>query len=88
MRQDDWKTSGLGLATTLSMAYVLCAVFDALFPPYGLLRLLAPVSPWPIEGNVAGFVTGFAMFAFAGFGLGAFHALAQEFWSERLKRDS
>lgn len=85
MKQDDWKLGGFSLATTLGVAYVLCAVFDTLFPPNGLLTLLATASPWPIAGSIAGSVIGFATFVGAGFVLGALHEFARGFWSKRLK---
>ena len=85
MKGSQWNVQAFSLATTLGIAYVLCAVFDSLFPPYGLLRLLEPLSPWPIYGSLAGFITGFVMFTAAGFALGAIHGVAWGFWSKRLK---
>ena len=35
-------------ATTLGVAYILCAILDALLPTFGLLAALAPASPWPL----------------------------------------
>ena len=32
-----WKVHSLSLATTFGVAYILCAIFDALFPPFGLI---------------------------------------------------
>ena len=43
-----WKVHASSLATTLGVAYVLCAIFDVLFPPFGMLAAFAPHSPWPI----------------------------------------
>jgi hypothetical protein len=85
MKNTDWKVNACALATTLGVAYVLCAVYDTLFPPYGLLRLLEPVSPWPIMGSAAGLVGGLAMFVIAGFVLGAIHGIASRYWSKTLK---
>ena len=85
MKDSQWKVQAFSLATTLGMAYVLCAVFDALFPPYGLLRLLEPVSPWPIMGSATGLAVGLAMFVIAGFVLGAIHGSASRYWSKVLK---
>ncbi len=85
MKQGEWKVYGASLATALGIAYIGCSIFDALFPPYGLLVLLAPVSPWPISGSALGFATGLAMFVIAGFVLGALYGLSWEFWSKRLK---
>ena len=82
---DVWKVSAFSLATTLGVAYVLCAIFDALFPPFGLLAALAPASPWPISGSPLGFLAGFVLFAAAGFVLGALYAGASGFWSKRLR---
>jgi len=80
-----WKVSALSLATTLAVAYVSCAIFDALFPPFGLIAALAPASPWPISGSLLGFLTGFALFTGAGLMLGALYGIASEFWSKRLR---
>ena len=85
MNKADWKTSAFALATTLGIAYVLCAIYDALFPPYGLLRLLTPVSPVPIMGSAAGVVFGLAISVVTGFVLGAIHGLASRYWSKTLK---
>ena len=82
---DFWKIHALSLATTMGVAYVLCAIFDALFPPFGLLAALAPASPYPISGSPAGFLTGFLLFTVAGFALGALHGIAWGFWSKKLR---
>jgi len=82
---ESWKVQALSLATTAGVAYVLCAIFDALFPPFGLLTAFAPMSPWPISGSIPGYITGFTLFTAAGFVLGALHGLAWEFWSDRLR---
>lgn len=79
-----WKVHACSLATTLGVAYILCAIFDVLFPPFGLLVLLAPVSPWPISGSPIGFLTGFVMFTAAGFVLGALYGITWGFWSKKL----
>lgn len=79
-----WKVHGSSLATTLGAAYIVCAIFDVLYPPFGLLAALAPASPWPISGSPIAFLTGFALFTAAGFGLGAFYGTAWEFWSRML----
>lgn len=80
-----WKVHALSLATTLGVAYILCAIFDALFPPFGLLVVLAPVSPWPISGSPLAFLTGFVLFGAAGFVLGALYGIAWGFWSKTLR---
>ena len=67
------------------MAYVLCAIFDILFPPFGMLAALASASPWRISGSPLGFLTGFVLFTVAGFVLGALYGIAWEFWSKRLR---
>lgn len=85
MTDTGWKVHAFAVATTGAIAYILCALFDALFPPYGLLAWLTPASPWPIYGSPAGFLTGFVTFTAAGFALGAIHGAAKGFWSKRLK---
>lgn len=80
-----WKMHAFSLATTLGVAYVSCAIFDALFPPFGLLVALAPVSPWAISGSPLAFLTGFMLFTAAGFVLGALYGIAWGFWSKRLR---
>lgn len=79
-----WKLHAFSLATTLGVAYILCAIFDTLFPPYGLLVGIASVSPWPISGSPLAFLTGFVLFTAAGFVLGALYGIAWGFWSKRL----
>ena len=80
-----WKVHAFSLATTLGVAYILCAIFDVLFPTFGLLAALAPASPWPISGSPLAFLTGFLLFTVAGFLLGALHGIAWQFWSKRLR---
>ena len=82
----SWKVHAFSLATTLGVAYVLCAIFDALFPPFGMLAGFTSMSPWPITGSPLGFLTGFVMFAVAGFLLGALYGFAWEFWSKKLRQ--
>jgi hypothetical protein len=82
---DFWKINALSLATTMGVAYIFCAIFDILFPPFGMIAALAPASPWPISGSPLGFVTGFASFTIAGFVLGALYGIAWGFWSKRLR---
>lgn len=85
MKGSQWKVQAFSLATTLGVTYVLCAIFDALFPPFGLIRWMSQASPWPIYGSPSGFITGFLTFVAAGFVLGAMHGLARGFWSNRLR---
>ncbi|MEW5707463.1 hypothetical protein [Pelomicrobium sp. G1] len=80
----SWKVYALAFATTGAAAYILCAFFDALFPPFGLLAWLAPASPWPITGGPLGYAFGLALSAAAGFVLGAIYAGAWRFWRRRL----
>lgn len=80
-----WKISAFSLATTFGIAYIGCAIFDVVFPPYGLLAAMAHASPWPLYGTPLGFLTGFISFTGAGFVLGAIYGIAQEFWSKRLR---
>ena len=82
---DLWKVHAFALATTTGVAYVLCAIFDVLFPPFGMLAAFAPHSPWPIFGSPLGFLTGFVTFTVAGFVLGALYVCAWEFWSKKLR---
>ena len=81
----SWKVNAFSLASTLGMAYVLCAIFDALFPPFGMLAGLASSSPWPITGSPVGFLFGFVLFTVAGFVFGAIYGIAWGFWSNRLR---
>ncbi|MHB1233966.1 MAG: hypothetical protein ACYCZQ_15480 [Burkholderiales bacterium] len=82
---DFWKVHAFSLATTLGVAYILCAIFDALYPPFGLLAALAPASPWPISGSPIAFLAGLALFTAAGFVLGALYGIAWGFWSKKLR---
>ena len=45
------KAHAFSLATTMGVAYIACAIFDVLFPPFGMLVALAPHSPLPIFGS-------------------------------------
>ena len=80
-----WKVNALSLATTLGAAYISCAIFDLVFPPFGLLAALAPASPLPISGSPLGFLLGFAMFIVAGLVLGALHGYATQFWRNKFR---
>jgi hypothetical protein len=80
----SWKVYAFSLATLFAVAYVSCAVFDVLFPPYGMLKALGPISPWPIFGSPIGLVTGFVSFTIIGLILGAIYGLAWAFWDKRL----
>lgn len=82
---DSWKVPAFSVATTLAVIYVFCAIFDVLFPPFGLIAVLAPASPWPISGTPLAFLTGFALFTGAGFVLGALYGTASAFWSRRVR---
>lgn len=81
----SWKLQGLSLATTAGVAYLLCAVYDWLFAPYGVLRLLAPAIPWPIMGSPVGVLGGFVLFTVVGGLLGVIYGIALGFWSKRLE---
>jgi hypothetical protein len=80
-----WTVPAFSLATTLAVTYIFCAIFDVLFPPFGLIAALAPASPWAISGSPVAFLTGFALFIGTGFVLGALYGIASEFWSKRLQ---
>jgi len=82
---DFVKLHALALATTTAVAFVLCAVYDFLFPPYGLLTALKPISPLPLSGSILGFLTGLVFFAVAGLLLGGLYGIASEFWAKRLR---
>ncbi len=82
---DFWKVNAFSLATTLGVTYIFCALFDVLFPPFGLLAALAPAIPWPISGSPLAYLTGFLVFSAAGFVLGALYGVAWGFWSKRLR---
>ena len=84
-RADSWKVHALSLTVTMSVAYALCAIFDVLFPPFGLLAALAPASPLAISGSPLAYLTGLALFTVAGSVFGAVHGNAWEFWSKRLR---
>jgi hypothetical protein len=79
------KAHAFSLATTMGVAYIACAIFDVLFPPFGMLVALAPHSPLPISGSPLGFLTGFAMFTVVGFVLGALYGITWDFWSKKLR---
>lgn len=82
---DVWKVHAFSLATTLGVAYISCAIFDVLFPPFGILAALVQASPLPISGSPSAYLTGFLLFTVAGFVLGALHGIAWRFWSKRLQ---
>ena len=84
-KPDSWKVNALSMTVTMSVAYTLCAIFDVLFPPFGLLAALAPGMPFPISGSPFAYLTGFALFTFAGFAFGAIHGIAWKFWSKRIR---
>lgn len=84
MKTHSWKLPAFALATTGAVLYISCALFDALFPPYGLIAWLAPASPWPLSGGLLGVLTGLAMFTAGGFVLGAVYGGAWGFWNDRL----
>lgn len=60
------KVHALSLATTMAIAFVFCAIYDLLFPPYGLLTAMKSISPLPLSGSAIGFLTGLLFFAVAG----------------------
>ena len=84
-KEKSWSMYAASLATTLGFIYVFCSVFDAIYPaPYGVIRWIAPASPWPITGSVTGFITGLVMFMVASFFIGILYRIAWNFWSKRL----
>lgn len=82
---ESWKVSASSVATTLGVTYVFCAIFDFLFPPFGLLAAIASASPLSISGSPLAFLTGLALFTIAGFVLGALHGIAWGYWSKILR---
>ncbi len=79
-----WKMHAFSLATTLGVFYILCSIFDALFPPFGLLTWLSLASPLPLSGSPLAFLTGFALFTGFGFMLGTLYGYSWGFWSKKL----
>ena len=53
---NKWKVNSFSLATTAGVFYILCAIFDALFPPFGLIAAVSTHSPWPLFGSPLGFL--------------------------------
>ena len=82
---DFWKLHAFTLSTTVSVTYIACAIFDLLFPPFGLLPALAPLTPLPISGSPLAFLTGFVLFTVTGFVLGAVYGIAWGFWSKTIR---
>lgn len=82
---DSCKIHSLSLATTAGVFYILCAIFDALFPPFGLIAAASAHSPRPLFGSPLGFLSGFVTFTVGGFVLGALYGIAWDFWSKRLR---
>ena len=80
---ENWKIHAFSLATTTGLVYIGCAIFDVLFPPYGLLPWLASASPWPLGGSPLAYLTGYLSFTAAGFLWGAIHGIAGKFWSQK-----
>ena len=80
-----WKIPAFALATTFAVAYLFCAIFDVVFPPFGVIAAIAPASPWPLTGSPLAVLTGVALFTGAGFVLGALYGIASHFWGTRLR---
>ena len=57
MQTHFWKPYVYARATTGAVVYIPCALFNVLFPPYGLIAWLAPASPWPLAGGPLGALT-------------------------------
>ena len=79
----SWSAYAASMATTAAAVYILCAIFDALFPPYGLLAFLAPASPWPLVGSPLSYAASFVSFTLAGYVLGGIYGTAWRYWSGR-----
>ena len=79
------KVHALSLATTMAIAFVFCAIYDLLFPPYGLLTAMKSISPLPLSGSAIGFLTGLLFFTVAGLVLGGLYGIASEFWNKRVR---
>jgi hypothetical protein len=82
---NTWKAQSFSLATTAGVFYILCAIFDVLFPPFGLIAAVSAHSPWPLLGSPLGFLSGLVTFTAGGFVLGALYGIAWDFWSKRLR---
>lgn len=82
---NDWKIRAFALATTSGVTYILCVIFDALFPPFGLVAAMSEISPFSLSGSPAGYLSGFALFVAVGFALGAVYGGATNFWTKRLR---
>lgn len=85
MKNTCWVAYGSALATTTAIAFVLCSIFDLVFKPYGLIRFIESATPWPISGDLLGFITGLFMFGFAGFVLGAIYGISFNYWQQKCK---
>jgi len=75
---DTWKVDSLSLASTAGVFYILCTIFDALFPPFRLIAAVSPHSPWPLFGSPLGFLSGFVTFTVGGLVLGALYGIARD----------
>ena len=54
---DFWKVHSFSLASAAGVFYILCAIFDALFPPFGLIATVSAHSPSPLFGSPLGFLS-------------------------------
>ena len=79
------KVHAFALATTMAIAFVLCAIFDLLFPPYGMLTALKPLSPFPLSGSPLALLIGLVVFTIVGFLIGGLYGSVAEFWNKRLR---
>jgi hypothetical protein len=82
---DSWKVHSLSLGSAAGVFYILCAIFDVLFPPFGLIAAVSAHSPWPLLGSPLGFLSGFVTFIVGGLVLGALYGIAWDFWNKRLR---
>ena len=81
---DSWKVHSFSLGSAAGVFFIMCAIFDALFPPFGLIAAVSSHSPWPLFGSPLGFLSEFVTFTVGGLVLGALYGIAWDFWSKRL----
>ena len=79
-----WKVNLFSLATTAGVFYILCAIFDAPFPPFGLIAAVSTHSPWPLL-EPAQLPERICDVRRRGLAPGALYGIAWDFWNKRLR---